>query len=209
MFCQLKKKVHRVEFSGSKERWNWTSKGKISKLVKRLWRMSNATQNFTMLSRKSTKINWCRIYLYDETVQNCQEESQTSTAEQEPSSKSDKHITQLWQTVTLRGIMPQVCLLNPFIHSSLLWNELKTGCSQYHAVPEPLHSTKTGAFLHFCSLPQSSSSSVLRAAASACFLSLSSGVTCHDPWNSAKYHWCQLKWEQVLILKMQSTKYPS
>lgn len=90
---------------------------------------------------------------------------QTGAAEQKPCSKSGKHM--LCQTATLRDIMPEISLFDPFFHSSLLWNELnKTGCSQYHAVPEQLHPTKTGAFLHFCYVPQSSSS-VLKAATSA------------------------------------------
>lgn len=93
---------------------------------------------------------------------------QTGAAEQKPHSKSGKHIAQLCQTATLRDIMPEISLFDPFFHSSLLWNELnKTGCSQYHAEPEQLHPTKTGAFLHFCYVPQSSSSSVLKAATSA------------------------------------------
>lgn len=58
---------------------------------------------------------------------------QTGAAEQEPSSKSVKYIAQLCQTAALRDIMPEVSLFKPFIHSSLLWNELKTGCSQSDA----------------------------------------------------------------------------
>lgn len=108
---------------------------------------------------------------------------QTGADEQEPSWKSVEYIAQLCQTASLRDRMPEVSLFNPFIHGSLLWNELKTGCSQYHAMPEPLHSTKTGVFLHFCYVPHSSITSVLKTATSALLLvyfSLSSGVSCDD-----------------------------
>lgn len=184
MFCQLKKIS--IAFNSLVPR-----RGEIEPQmanVKGLWRRSNATQ--ILLCCLCPEENWSKSpRLIDvegiplmKVSKIARKNFQTGAAEKKPSPKSVKHIAQLCQTATLRHIMPEVSLFNPFIHNSLLWNELKTGCSQHNAVPEPLHSTKTGVLLHFCSVPQSSSSSVPKAATSAWFFCLlSSGVTCDEP----------------------------